>query len=303
MLFNILLGLLAKTLNMPEDEIKSRIYKEDSEELKDDALQVALDLDAERISRIKETHKTEKADQYARAKKEVSSDWEKKIKAQFNLETDKIGDELIAEAVQKVSSGDGDGDGELTDDKVKAHPLFIKLQNDLDTEVKQLNEDWQKKLEETQNGFEHEKLRSYVNNEAIRYIKGKNPVLPEDQAKAQKRLSVVTKDLSEYDFEKQGDKIIVKTKEGHQLVDRHDKPVSFEQLVESIGGDYFDFNDDGGKGGKGSTGNKNKFGDKKFDRVTVPKDAEELKNAMRNAETPEEREAITKAWNESQESE
>lgn len=302
-MLEILVGLLAKTLNKPEDEIKSLILKEDSEELKDDALSILLDLDADRMTALVEKHKKEKADQYARALKEVSKDWEKKIKEQFSLETESTGDDLIAEAVQKQSSGGGKGDGEeLTDEKVKSHPLYIRLQNEKKKEIDEINADWQKKLEEKDNEYNQRMTRSSVHQKILTRIKSKNPILPEDAKKAEKRLNAALRDFSEYDFDIDGNDIIVKTKDGQQLMDKHNNPVSFDELVDAVADDYFDFEDGkDGKGSGGGTGNKNDFGSGKFDRVVAPKTPEELKEAIRNAKSSEEREAITESWNKSQE--
>lgn len=304
-MLQILVGLLAKTLNKPEDEIKSLILKEDSEELKPDALSIMLDLDASRMSTLVEAHKKEKADQYARALKEVSKDWEKKIKDQFSLETDKTGDELIAEAVQSKASGGGDGDGdELTDEKVKSHPLYIRLENEKKRELEEVRKEWEKKLDEKENEYTQRMTRSSVHQKILARIKSKNPVLPEDAKKAEKRLNAALRDFSEYDFDIDGNDIIVKTKDGQQLKDKHNNPVSFEELVDVVADDYFDFDGSGGdSGGKGSgsgTGNKNEFGSGKFDRVVSPKTPDELKEAIRNAKSSEEREAITAAWEKNQ---
>ena len=120
-----LLAYLSKTHNKTEDEIKSLILKsDDSGELKDDYLSAVLQLDQERVANFEEEKRTAKKEQYDRAKREVSTEWEGKIKTKFGLsDTDKIGDELLDEAVATKPDGGGKGD-KLTDDDVKKHPVY-----------------------------------------------------------------------------------------------------------------------------------------------------------------------------------
>lgn len=291
------MGLLTKTLNMSEDEIKSLIYKEDTDnELKDDALQLLLDQDAERISKIKEANKSSRDDQYKRGQRETAEKWEKDIRTTFGIEDDLTGDELLAKVVEIKAEGSGDGD--LTDDKVKAHPVYIALQREKDKSIKDMEAEHKRALEEAESNFNNKVTKTSVNQRAIQYIRSKNPILPEDASKATKRLNLVTHELESYNFKQDGDDILVVDENGQLLTDAHNNPITFESLVDGIGDTYFDFqkpDDKGGKGGTG-TGNKNDFGKGNFSRVKVPQSAEELEEALKNAKTPEERTAISQAF-------
>ena len=281
---------------MTEDDLKSLIYKEDSEELKDDALQQLLNLDSTRITGIKDNFIGNKDEQYKRALRETSERWEKDIKKAFNLETDLIGDELIAEVVKTKSKGSGDGKDDLTDDKVKAHPLYIDLNNSKVRELSELKKQHQTELETKDNEFNSRTTLANVNSSALSYVRSKNPILPEDVAKAGKRLNSILPELGKYDFEKNGDSYIVKNKDGSQLVDTHNNPVSFEELLDNVSDTYLDFEEKGdGNKGKG-TGNQNKFGKDRFKNMKVPQNHDDLQTALANAKDSDERAAISKAY-------
>lgn len=294
----ILLGLLGKTLNMTEEQIKSLLYKEDGEEneLKDDALQLLLQKDADRITQIKDANKAGRDDQYKRGQRETAEKWESDIREAFGLSSDLTGSDLIAKA--KETKIEGSGNGEITDDQVKSHPAYMALQNEKKKEIEDINKEWGQKLKDAESDYNGKVTRSTVNSRALSHIRSMNPVLPEDATKASKRLNLVTHELSNYQFKTDGDQILVIDEDGQQLTDAHNTPVSFEDLVKDIAETYFDFSaeEDGDKGGKNGTGNQNKFGSGKFSKTKVPTTPEELQQAMKDAKTPEERKELSEAF-------
>ena len=295
----LLMGLLTKTLNMSEDDIKSVIIKEGSEdELKDDALTLLLAKDAERISLIKEKSKGDSDSQYKRGQRETAEKFENSIKTTFGIEDDLNGNDLIAKA-KELNTG-GSGDGKLTDDDVKAHPVFIALQTEKSKEIAQMQKDHKSALDNNENEFNAKMTRSSVNQKALAHIRSKNPVLPEDTKKADKRLNTILPELANYKFEQNGNDIIVKDLDGKLLTDAHDNAVSFDQLVDGIAEDYFDF-DSGGDGGSKGTGNGgDNFGKGKFNTVKIPQSPQELQKAMEGAKSSEERQKISEAYLEAQ---
>jgi hypothetical protein len=168
----LLMGLLTKTLNMSEDDLKSIILKEDSEELREDALQKLLEKDADRIAGIKSKSKEDADNQYKRGQRETAEKFEQDIKRTFGLTSELTGDELLAEAKSTIGSGDSE---DLTDDKVKAHPLYIQLLNEKKKEIDTLNQDWEKKLNEKENEFTTRVTKSTAVQKAIDMVRSKKP--------------------------------------------------------------------------------------------------------------------------------
>lgn len=296
----LLMSLLTKTLNLSEDDIKAVILKEGSEdELADDALQQLLDKDASRITAIKDANKGSRDDQYKRGQKETAEKFENSIKSLFGIEDDLNGDELIAKAKETIPSGSGDG--KLTDDDVKAHPVFIALQTEKSKEIAQMQKDHDKALEDAEGEFNSKMTRSAVNAKAIAHIRGKNPKLPDDSAKANKRLNAILPELGKFKFEQKGNDITVKNEDGSLLTNAQGHQISFDQLVEGIADDFFDFDEGGQEGSKGTGNGGDGFGKQgKFSTTNVPSNPDELQKAMDAAKSPEERTEISKAYLEAQ---
>ena len=120
-LSQLLIGLLGKTLNMSEEQITSELYNEDEpDKLKENALDLLLAKDQERVNSFEKKRKDENQQQYDRGIRETSEKWEKDLRTKFGLsDTDKTGDELVALAVEKIGTGGG---GDFTDEDVKKHP-------------------------------------------------------------------------------------------------------------------------------------------------------------------------------------
>ena len=294
-----LLGFLSKTQEKTEDEIKSLIYKDDdSGELKDNVLETLLNLDKERVAAFKTETKTAKDEQYNRAKREVSEDWEKKIKATFGLsDTESIGDDLLAEALAS-KPGDGGEKDKLTDDDVKKHPVYQQLQKNHQEEIKSINTDWEGKLSDKEAEFNRTTTMSSVSKSALAKAKALNPVLPENAEIAERQLSMVVTQLKSlgYDFKQNGDSFDV-LKDGELAKDGHDKLISFDDLVTGVTKSLFVL---GEKTPGDGTGNKNDFDKTQFKNIKTPKTPEEFKSMTEAAKTSEERTAIAKAWSESQ---
>lgn len=291
-----ILGLLAKTLKMPKDELKSLLYDEDSGELQENALETALDLDVKRIDSLTERHKTEKDDQYKRATREQKEKAEKLLKETFDL-TDVDGLESMVDAIKDLKAGSGSGNNSLTDEDVKKHPIYRDLLREKSDSEKKLNEDWQTKVNEVEQGFSSKFMRSRVDEKAIDIAKSLNLVLSKDPERASRQLKTITKELDGFTFEEIDGKINV-LKDGKQYVDERQHLVEFNDLVTGIATSFFDIDEsdaDANQGGKGS-GNKNKFGENKNLKVKVPTSEEELKTAINDAKSSEEREAIAKAY-------
>ena len=297
-MLQLMMGLLTKTLNMSEDDLKAIILKEGSEdELNEDALQQLLSKDADRITAIKDANKGSRDDQYKRGLKESAERIEDAIRTAFGLDNDLIGDDLIAAAKEATSNGSGEG---MTSDDVKKHPEYIALQTEKSKEIAQMQKDHSKALSDAEGEFNSKMTRTSVNQKAIALIRSRNPILPDDASKANKRLNTILPELAQYKFETNGNEIIVKDENGQLLTDAHNNAVTFDKLVGSIADDYFDF-DTGSEGGSTGTGNGgDNFGKPNFQQVTVPQNSAELEKAMKGAKSSEERQKISEAYLENQ---
>lgn len=288
----LLVSALAKTLNKSTDDIKSIILKPDSAELNDDALDKVLSLDTERITAINNRNKTDKESQFKRGYKEASEKWTRDVRDGFGLDADVTDEELLEKAKTKIGAG-SKGGGEITDDKVKAHPVYLALQKEKRDKEKELNDGWQKKLDDQSGEFNKKATRGTVKTRTIELAKALKPKLSEDPAKAERQLEQIFLRLETegYEFEPDGDDFIVK-KGGENATDSHNNLVRFADLVKQATTSLYDL--DATK--KTDTGNgKDNFG-KKWDHLNVPSTKAEFDEAIKKAASPEERTALSKAF-------
>ena len=255
---NVMLSVLTKYFGKTEDEVKALMYEEGEDGnlvLKEGVSDTLINMDAERIKRIREEERKAikpKFDDFAKkTKREVMTQIEKEVKEKYGLDTDKTGIELIEELTQHVSKG-----GDITEDTLKTHPLFIKLE-------KNIHNEWEEKLKGVQGEFETFK-ESVERNKKIGDIKSKakaeflalKPVLSDDPAKAERQTQTFLSLLERYDYIVDGDTIIVKNGEG-RLEDSHGNPVAFDSFVKAKAEELYDF---AVQDAKGSPGNKTPVG-------------------------------------------
>ncbi len=301
-MLDLLLGLLTKTLNMSEDDLKAVILKEGSEdELNEDALQSLLTKDADRIKAIKDGYTESKDNQYKRGLKEGAEKIEGTLKEKFGIEEDLTGEDLIAKAVETLSGRSGEG--EMSESDVKTHPVYIALQNEKSKEIARMQKEHEQALANAESEFNTKMTKTSVNQRVLQHIRSKNPILPEDPKKADKRLRTILPELDQYKFEQDGNEIIVKDSNGQMLTDAHNNVVTFDRLVDTLSEDYFDFQSNDSDDTQGTGNGGNDFGKRNFDKITIPKDSKELEQALKVAKSPEERQKISEAFLESQNAE
>jgi hypothetical protein len=179
----------------------------------------------------------------------------------------------------------------LEEDKVKLHPVYLGLESAKKKELETIKAEAEAKISEMQNGFKRKETIGSVQAKARELFLSLNPVLASAADVAQNQTAVFLSKFEGYDYEfTDGGGVIVKDTTGKRLEDAHGNPVNLNQLVSSEAGKLFEFrkqDDKGNAGNAGSTGGAT---------VTAPKNESEYLEAMISAQTPEAREAISKAW-------
>ena len=231
----VLLGYVAKTLNIANIEVAALI-KTDDGKVKEDALSTLLDKDKDRVK----TLKTEAHDLgHKKANKEVMKTFENSLKEKFELESDKQGLELI-ETLLEVKAPKTDGKAKFTDDDVKKHPLYIQAENKV-KEVKDLTEkEWKAKFEEKEKEYTRGTVLSVVEKKALDLISELNPVLSSDPKRAANQKKDLIEKIIKNGFEIQDNEIILIGEEGKRLEDDHGNRIKFDDFVKDTVTSYYD---------------------------------------------------------------
>jgi hypothetical protein len=232
---DLLTGFLSKTLNMDESGVTS-LYKEDGSELLPDALDTILRLDVERVQKLKPDTKGVFQDGYKKAKLEVLNDFEKEFKEKTGFKSDKKGVDLMLEYASKQSQN-----GELTEDVIKKHPLYIDTVERLTNQMEDAIKAEQNKLTEFQTGIKKQETFSSVANKATVIFNSLKPILSQDPAKAKNQMDDFVNKLKEYEYEIQEDRVVVLTKDGKVLENSHGHRIAFDDIVRQTAERYYDF--------------------------------------------------------------
>jgi hypothetical protein len=279
----IINGFLSKTLKL-DTEVLASLYN-DAGELT--TIEPALKADETRIS----DHKKENTNQYNRGLKESFTKLEKQIKEQYDVNSDKIGIELVNEIVAAETAKASKSKGEV-DDK---HPKIIELKSLHDKALKARDAEWEKKVKEKDDHFAKQKNLDKIKELAWIEIESKNPILPEDAKKAATWRNTFLREIESGNYQMNEDgTVVVLDKEGKIATDSHGHTISFTDHVNEQGEKYFDFPAASTARSSATVPGADKT--KKVPPVKPIKDSTEYAEKMKEMKTPEERANLTKQW-------
>jgi len=283
---------LGKAFNKTPEELSELLYtkSEDSDELvlKEDALDLLVDMDVQKVQNIKGSVKPDKDTLQQindAALKKSREDFEKKIKAQYGLEDSTAqGLQLVQQAVESASSCD------ISDDTVKQHSAFLEMEKAKNDEIERLKQEH----EEYMLNQDRRTRLDRVKKDVLEIFAGLNPIESQNTTVAQNRRNDMLRrfDNFEYEIDEQGNHFV---KNGDKrLEDGHGNPIKFKDHVVEIVRSCYDLAQSSG----GNAGNHG--GGKQSGGITVPKDEKEYLTKWAELKTQgktEEAIALTAAWN------
>lgn len=290
---DFLSGVLSELYNIDQNGVTS-LFNEDGT-VKETAKQTILDWDAERVKTLKESSKKQYIDEgHGKAQREILTKFENDFKAKTGFKSDKKGLDLVLEYAASIQTKDGN----ITEDAIKKHPLYLSLQEEKDKAVQDAITQGEEKLNQFQTEIKKKETFSAVAQKALEIFHSAKPVLSSDPIKAKKQEELFLKELKAFEYELQDERIVV-LKDGKIHETKNGHPFKFEDLVKTTANDYFDFHAADRKQNAGN-GNQGGKGDKTF-TFDVPKNAEEYAKAISDPnKSLEERQAIDKAYQASQ---
>lgn len=284
----LLTEFLGKTINLPAESIQEKLYKKQedgtfSNEFADNALETLLELDRERVSKLKSIDNADITKFKNMGKAEALTNFEKQIKELYKVEEDVKGVDLIQSIVRKTSST------KMTDDQVKLHPLFIALENQKNNEINTFKSTYEDEINKLKNEYTSKEINSKVNDIAIGVLDTMKPILSSDPAKANNVKKLFLSQISsEYQFQNV-DGNIIPVKDGKRAEDEHGNALTLDKLVQRKAMDFFEFEKQDPKGSASNlTG-----GDKP---LAVPKTKEELHAMIYNENDAAKRLALKEAF-------
>lgn len=284
----LLTEFLGKTINLPAESIQEKLYKKQedgtfSNEFADNALETLLELDRERVSKLKSIDNADITKFKNMGKAEALTNFEKQIKELYKVEEDVKGVDLIQSIVRKTSST------KMTDDQVKLHPLFIALENQKNNEINTFKSTYEDEINKLKNEFSSKEINSKVNDIAIGVLDTMKPILSSDPAKANNVKKLFLSQISsEYQFQNV-DGNIIPVKDGKRAEDEHGNALTLDKLVQRKAMDFFEFEQQDPRGSAGNQGGTTP-------PLVVPKTKEELSAMIFNEPDAAKRLALSEAF-------
>lgn len=262
----ILQGLLSTSYKMDEGGV-SALKKTDGS-WNDDALEALTKIDQARVTALRGDMEKQLGDRYSRGKREAMEALEKQVRDEFGIkDTDAQGLELVKHIVAAKAKALET----VPDERIKASPLYMKLETELRDLPARHAEDLKKREEALRAEFTtHAHTREAIAR-AKAIFKGMNPILPQNQQVADAQMTLLDNYINgvplQFITNDRGelvDIIPLKADKSEPLRDAHGHPVKYEDLVKTGAARFFEFAKGEPKGGApdpNGTGNGTGSGD------------------------------------------
>ncbi len=229
---------IAKIFGMDGSTVIS-LFNEDGTP-KDEASQTIIETDKKRMKKITDDHASELSsslsDKASTVKREERKMFEDAIKKAFNLQTDKVGLELVdlaeAEAKKSVSK-----DGEIDETKIKSSKQWIDREVEFNKQLAEAKTNAEDALTKERSAFEQKEIISSAEKQIMQMIEDSGAVLPDkeknkDAYNTQINL-FMTAIKSDLKFQKlkDSDALIPLDKDGKPLVNEHKNAVDFSTVI------------------------------------------------------------------------
>lgn len=286
----ILLGYLGKTLNVPDEQLAELLYKKSddgtlTDEFAETALENLLRLDAERVQKLKPNTRELFDNGFKAAESKISERWEKTLREKFGIEQADLKGDAIIDAILARNAENG-----MRPDKVKTHPEYLALEAQLRKREEDLRAEFSAEIEKRETAYRREQTWGSVSNLVRQTVKGLNPILPGDQAKAERLLELfVNTHFRDFEYQPDGSGGFVVLKDGQRVENMHGHVKALQDLVRETAEGYFDFN---AQKPAGNAGNVNSG---RTVQMRFENEGEYLK-ARAEARDAESRRALSEAW-------
>lgn len=292
----IFLGFLSKTLNMDADRLAELLYKKAddgtlTDQISESALTALLDADTARVKALRDSADGKGAfdNGYKKGQKEAMETFERTLRSEFKTESTAQGADLVKHIVAAQSKS------KASDDEVKLHPLFLKLEQEAKAQVEAAKAEAEQQIEQLKTGYERKERFGTAQQRIMEAFDSLRPVLPSDPARAARVRQEFAERFAGYDYDIQPDgNIVVKDTEGKRLENKQGYPVSLADIVKMEAEARFDFAKQEPKGNAGN--GQQPGGTGSAPPTAPPKNQEEYIMAMANAASDADAIAIQTAY-------
>ena len=213
----VLLAVVALALGKKTDEV-AELAKSD------EGKKTLTDLYKSKVAELK----TESFDNGAKDReKKVKKDVETALKDTFGVKSQKEGQDLFDEIKADALKPE-----KLTDEAVKASPLFIALEKKAETAKTDAEKEFDARLKEFETETNKKKTAEDFVSDAMSAFRGLKPILSKDETRKTNQEAIFAQAVRDgYEFEKLEDKSWLIKKDGKRLEDGAGNRVKFDDFV------------------------------------------------------------------------
>lgn len=251
---DVVMGYLSKTLNQDNEQLAELLYKKSddgnlTDDLSENALETLLRLDAERVQKLKPNTKELFDNGYKKGQSEISERWERSLREKFGIEQNDLKGDAILDAILSRQA-----EGGMKADKVKTHPEYLALETQLRKREEELRAEFEAEIQKREIAYSREQTWGSVSNLVRQSVRGLNPVLPNDQGKADRLLDLfVNTNFRDFEYQPDGNGGFVVMKDGQRVENQHGHVKALQDLVRETAETYFEFNAQKPAGNAGNT--------------------------------------------------
>ena len=246
----LLKSLGTKIFGVPEDKIADTFFTgtDDSLAIKDDAADILIRLDAERIKAMKDRHAQELTEMHdkghKKAKSEVLTEWEKELKKSYGYEGEDTGFDFIKNLIAAQSKT------QIKD--VKLTPEYLALEQKVNKDIEALNKQWEEKIAAKDIEVNRIRVNTIVRQDAQKELTQLNPILSENPTVRNTQIENFLKAIEAKDFQisEDGNHIVIEN--GKRMENQHGHPLPFKDFIRQVALMNFDFKKQDQKGGGGN---------------------------------------------------
>ena len=274
----ILEAFIKKAYGLNDEKILD-LYEGEGEEqtFKAEALE---QMQIEKINRIKEESRVDRTaiydEAYKKAKGETIGKLERDIKDTFNVDSDKQGLDLIKDIIEGIKAKNtGKAKAEWTDDDIKKHDLYLKLERQVNELVpyKEKFDTTSNELEEFKKTVQRKEQMGVVRSRARRVLDSMRLDFSKDANRKANQINDLLDKLNKYDYQIDSNEQILMMENGKRMEDEFARHVEFNDFVKKLALEYYDELE---QDPKGSSGNK-KADDGNF---VVPNNLDDVKKML-----------------------
>lgn len=247
----VFLSAILALYKKSEADVTDHLKTVEGEEIDDSLAETILkELDAEKVTSFKEEAKTRFDNGVKKGQKETAIKFEKKLKTAFDIQEDSLEGEELLSKIEEISKEKGGKTSSkeidfnsVTVDQLEKIPAYINKQREFQTKITEKEQEKAAALEEVVNKTKNQEILQKVKTLALSKLNERNPILPQEAAKAERQKNkLLIEELEAFKFMQAEDGALIPLdEEGKPKTNANGISIDVDMLITGIIDSNFEF--------------------------------------------------------------